>query len=239
MSDTDFVGAGFVSNNTELTIELPTKEPESFRAQKLVGMFELKPEHLVKKIQAHLKLPEDWNVGLIVGRSGTGKSTIAQKAFGSRDWDSIDAQLPIIDAMPGEKSVEEITKTFTQVGFSSPPSWLKPYTVLSNGEKMRVQLASALLSSTDCIMFDEFTSVVDRDVAKVVSRVIQKNVRAHNKKFVAVTCHYDVEDWLEPDWIFSTDEMKMLDASKKKDQLSSKFTDQALIRGDCLEIITI
>ena len=29
-----------------------------------------------------------------------------------------------------------------------------------------------------------------------------KAVRKRNQKFVAVTCHYDVAEWLEPDWIY-------------------------------------
>ncbi len=29
-----------------------------------------------------------------------------------------------------------------------------------------------------------------------------------NRKFIAVTCHYDVVDWLDPDWVFCTDTME-------------------------------
>ena len=65
----------------------------------------------------------------------------------------------------------------------------------------------------DLIVFDEFTSVVDREIAKVSAYAIAKAVRRTNKKFIAVTCHYDVADWLEPDWVFCTDDMTF---SKKK-----------------------
>jgi GNAT superfamily N-acetyltransferase len=52
-------------------------------------------------------------------------------------------------------------------------------------------------------VFDEFTSVVDRQVARVVSAAISKGIRSGSidRRFVAVTCHYDVTDWLAPDWI--------------------------------------
>ena len=52
-------------------------------------------------------------------------------------------------------------------------------------------------------VFDEFTSVVDRNVAKVCSAAIAKGIRRGSIpcRFVAVTCHYDVAAWLEPDWI--------------------------------------
>ncbi len=51
--------------------------------------------------------------------------------------------------------------------------------------------------------FDEFTSVVDRNVARVISAAIAKGIHSGRIgcRFVAVTCHYDVTEWLEPDWV--------------------------------------
>ena len=49
---------------------------------------------------------------------------------------------PSIDGL-GERPIKEITGLFTAVGFSSPPSWVKPYQVLSNGEQFRCDLARA------------------------------------------------------------------------------------------------
>ncbi len=101
----------------------------------------------------------------------------------------------------------DITKALTSVGLASVPSWLKPYAVLSNGEKMRCDLARAILSDSKLFVFDEFTSVVDRNVAKIGSFAMQKAIRKTDKQFIAVTCHYDVEDWLLPDWVFDTNTM--------------------------------
>jgi GNAT superfamily N-acetyltransferase len=102
------------------------------------------------------------------------------------------------------------------VGFASPPDWLKPYSYLSQGEKMRVDIARALCLDQPITVFDEFTSVVDREVAKIGSYAISKAVRrVPGKKFIAVTCHFDVIDWLEPDWVFSTDTMEFI---KKKER---------------------
>ena len=103
-------------------------------------------------------------------------------------------------------AINEITKMFYAVGFGSVPSWLKPYSVLSNGEKMRVDLERSLLES-DFVVFDEFTSVVDRQVAQTASLAVSKAIRRMGKQFVAVSCHYDIRDWLEPDWVFDTDTM--------------------------------
>jgi hypothetical protein len=41
--------------------------------------------------------------------------------------------------------------------------------------------------------------------AKIASFTFSKSIRRSNKQFIAVTCHYDVEDWLEPDWVLCTD----------------------------------
>jgi hypothetical protein len=53
------------------------------------------------------------------------------------------------------------------------------------------------------VAFDEFTSVVDRNVARIGSAAVAKAIRAGQirRRFVAVTCHYDVLEWLEPDWM--------------------------------------
>jgi GNAT superfamily N-acetyltransferase len=63
-------------------------------------------------------------------------------------------------------------------------------------------MARALAESKDLIVVDEFTSVVDRTVAKIGSAAISRSVKRANKKFIAVSCHYDICEWLEPDWIY-------------------------------------
>lgn len=174
--------------------------PQTFRTAQVVGTYDLKPEHLARRISADIPIEgKEWNVGLIVGSSGTGKSTIAAEAFGRRE-PMQPAGGAVIDDMPSGRQFKDITRAFVSVGFSSPPSWLKPYSVLSNGEKMRASLAYALLSDDDPIVFDEFTSVVDREVAKTMSLAASKAVRRDGKRFVAVSCHRDVTEWLDPDW---------------------------------------
>ena len=143
---------------------------------------------------------EPWNVGLIVGPSGAGKSTVMQKVFGEPSvlkWTG----KAVIDDFAARLSMEDIAGVCSAVGFNTIPAWMKPYRVLSTGERFRVEIARRMLESGDPIVVDEFTSVVDRQVAKIGSHAVQKWVRKNNRKFVAVTCHYDVVDWLQPDWI--------------------------------------
>ena len=210
----------------------------TFRVDKVISMFDLNLEKYKEEFKGEINLDKKWDVGLIVGRSGTGKTTIAKELFGIFD-DFNFGENPIIEEMPKSRTVDEIIKTFTLVGFSSPPSWLKPYKVLSQGEKMRVNLAKALLSDKKIIVFDEFTSVVDRDVAKIICMVIKKAIKKLNKKFIAISCHYDIIDWLEPDWIFNTDEMKFEYVKKNAQNWKSKFISQKKIIGQYLGNIII
>jgi hypothetical protein len=158
----------------------------------------------------NLDLPSDWNVGLIVGPSGSGKTTIARELFGDYIVDAWDwpSDKSLLDGFPSDLSVKDIVALLSSVGFSSPPSWIRPFHVLSTGEQFRVMMARTLAERPGFAVVDEFTSVVDRTVACIGSAAIAKTVRQRQSKFVAVTCHYDVADWLEPDWVYQphTDE---------------------------------
>lgn len=183
---------------------------KTFRVAKIMSDFDVKTEHAKEVFNGNIELPENWNIGLIVGTSGTGKSTIAKELFNDCLISNYEyTAKSVIDDMPKKSTVDEITKMFYTVGFGSVPSWLKPYSVLSNGEKMRCDLARALLEK-DKVCFDEFTSVVDRNVAQTACIAINKAIKKTNKQFIAVTCHYDVVEWLQPDWIFDTNKMQMV-----------------------------
>jgi ABC-type ATPase involved in cell division len=180
------------------------------RARQLQGMFDV-PVSEKQTLEWHGDLPIDdrkWNIGLIVGPSGCGKTTIARNVFGefapTLEWrgDSV------IDDFPSNVSVQDISAICQAVGFNTIPAWLRPFSVLSNGEKFRVELARRLIEGADPIIVDEFTSVVDRQVAQIGSYAVQKAIRRRNKKFIAVSCHSDIIEWLNPDWILEPATMK-------------------------------
>jgi ABC-type polar amino acid transport system ATPase subunit/GNAT superfamily N-acetyltransferase len=202
-----------------------SKPKKSFRVASIIGKFDLQGEEVTERFVGNIEFPKKWQIGLIVGSSGTGKTTIAKELFSNAYITHFNYSAEcILDDMPENKSVDEITRTFNSVGFSSPPSWLKPYSALSNGQKMRVDLAKALLSENQLTVFDEFTSVVDRNVAQIGSHAIQKAIRKSDKQFIAVTCHFDVEDWLLPDWVFNTDSMTFQSfEGQKKNRPEVKF----------------
>lgn len=191
-----------------LTVE--SEPSRSARAQQLSAMFDV-PAMDKCRMEWHGEIPieaNDWNVGLIVGPSGCGKSSIARDLFGADyhvdlDWHG----KSVVDDFSPALSMEAVTQACSAVGFNTIPAWLRPFHVLSNGERFRVELARRLLELPDPIVVDEFTSVVDRQVAQIGSHAVQKYARKNNRRFVAVSCHYDIVDWLQPDWIFEPSTM--------------------------------
>lgn len=200
----------------------------SFRVASILGMYDLDATEIKEHFCGNLDLPENWQIGLIVGASGTGKTSIAKELFPAAYYSGGQfTGASVIDDFNEHATISDISKILTDVGFSSVPSWLKPYSVLSNGEKMRVDIARALLEPKNLIVFDEFTSVVDRTVAKICANSVQKAVRRSAKQFIAVSCHYDIEDWLCPDWVFDTNSMEFRLFPKKKGPISdSNFSRQ-------------
>lgn len=185
-----------------------SKIHDSFRVQQVRGMYDLKMDSIRHEWIADLPVNEKtWGIGLIVGPSGSGKSTLAREIFPDFryhegfDWPTDKA---LVDGFDEGVDTKSICAALNSVGFSSPPQWLKPFGVLSNGQKFRAELARILTCSTEGIVFDEFTSVVDRDVAKIGSAAVSKLIRKQGTPpFVAVSCHFDIEEWLDPDWVLN------------------------------------
>jgi ABC-type lipoprotein export system ATPase subunit/GNAT superfamily N-acetyltransferase len=189
-------------------IERTTSIKRSVRVRQVEGMFDLPAtESIHRTWDYRLELPESWSVGMIVGPSGSGKTTLAREWFGDRvigawPWPAEEA---IVDGFPADMPIQEVTGLLSSVGFSSPPGWTKPYHVLSNGEKFRVDVARTLAEKPELAVIDEFTSVVDRTVARIGSAAVAKAVRASGRRLVAVSCHYDIAEWLCPDWILDVE----------------------------------
>lgn len=211
----------------------------TYRVARIMGDYDVKAEHSKEHFQGQINMPENWHIGVIVGGSGTGKSTIARELFKDSIITGFEySAKSVVDDMPKQCGMDEIEKMFYAVGFGSVPSWLKPYSVLSNGEKMRVDLARAMLER-DFIVFDEFTSVVDRQVAQTASMAINKAIHRTNKKFIAVTCHYDVLEWLQPDWVFDTNTMKGFFTKARALKNDLKSESAGVKNGKSLGVITI
>lgn len=179
---------------------------KTFRVSQVEGMFDVPLEDKMERSwQVDMPIEDrPWTIGMIAGASGSGKTTIAREVFGSifvrNDWPTG----AVVDGFADDLEMKQICSAMSHVGFASPPSWVLPYQVLSTGQQFRVDLARAILESDKDkpLVFDEFTSVVDRDVARIGSQAVAKFVRKYQRQFVAVSCHYDIIDWLDPDWVY-------------------------------------
>ena len=187
------------------------------RVQQLSAMFDC-PAQQKCRIEFRGELPiesNDWNIGLIVGPSGCGKSSILSRVFGKPAEFAWGAK-SVIDDFPKAHNIADIASMCQSVGFNTIPAWMRPFAVLSNGEKFRVEMARRLLTTEGIITMDEFTSVVDRQVAKIGAHAVQKFIRKRGKQFVAASCHYDIIEWLQPDWVFEPATMQFARRSLRR-----------------------
>lgn len=144
-----------------------------------------------------------WNIGLICGNSGSGKSTLLN-VIGEVKKPIYDHNKSIISQFP-HMSEHDVCNLLSSVGLSSVPVWLHKPNELSNGERARLDLCWILANAkeNEIILYDEFSSVVNRPCAKSMSFALQRYVREKNLKIILASCHFDIIEWLNPDWIFN------------------------------------
>ena len=161
-------------------------------------------------LEVDADLSGNWNIGVVVGPSGSGKTSIGKVIFGenrihdyTQGWNP---DKPIVDCISPDGDFNEVTGALASVGLGDVPAWLRPFHVLSNGEQFRAGLARILCEKPERIVIDEFTSVIDRQIARIGSLAFAKSWRRGNPagKVVLLTPHYDVLDWLQPDWVLDT-----------------------------------
>ena len=180
----------------------------SYRAARVKSLFNVETGANFS-IDADLPIEDaDWKIGVIVGPSGSGKTSIGKQVWddvpiynGDEGWN---ADKPIIEDICPDGDFDAITGALSAVGLGDVPAWLRPYFALSNGEKFRASLARVIAEKRDRVIIDEFTSVVDRQIAKIGASAFSKSWKRCGGKAILLSCHYDILDWLEPDWVFDT-----------------------------------
>jgi len=180
---------------------------DSYRAARVKSLFNAETGANFDLV-AELPIDDgDWKIGLIVGASGSGKTSMGRTMFGPGafyDPDDWAHDKPIIDSISPQGDFNEVTASLAAVGLGSVPTWLRPFPVLSNGEKFRANLARLICEAPKRVVVDEFTSVVDRQIAKFGALAFQKAWRRTGGQCVLLSCHYDIIEWVEPDWVFDT-----------------------------------
>ncbi|MDR2014526.1 MAG: hypothetical protein LBP99_02740, partial [Azoarcus sp.] len=113
---------------------------DSYRAARVKSLFNVESGANFS-LDADLPIgDEGWRIGVVVGPSGSGKSSIGARIgrFYAPEWPT---DRPIVDAIHPGGNFDAVTGALSAVGLGSVPTWLRPYHALSNGEKVRATLA--------------------------------------------------------------------------------------------------
>ena len=223
-----------------------TQDFTSYRAQRVKSLFNAESGANWSH-QAHIDIEGmDWGIGLIVGTSGSGKTSIGKQFFGQdkiydlyQGWDN---SKPIVDGILPDGDFNTATGALASVGLGDVPSWLRPFNALSNGQQFRAGLARLVTEAPDEVVVDEFTSVIDRQIAKVGALAFAKNWRRNKgKRVVLLSCHYDIIEWLQPDWVYdvNTKVLKKKAISPTGHKSSLIFGRSTEVTGSCLKSIII
>lgn len=184
---------------------------DSYRANRVKSLFNADNGHEWGHVADIPIEGMDWKIGLIVGPSGSGKSSLGNRIFDGCVHDLYagwDADKPIVDCIAPDGDFNTVTAALSAVGLGDVPAWLRPFHVLSNGEKFRAGLARLAVDRPDKAVVDEFTSVIDRQIAKVGAAAFAKTWRRGPGQIVLLSCHYDIVEWLQPDWVYDTQEAR-------------------------------
>ena len=195
--------------NYRVRLESPVST--SFRCQKAADSLDIDAsKKSVHELNVSADIETHFNIGLILGASGSGKTTLAKQIFGEDVFDFVvDETKPVIEQFPAEYSYDDCAKMLAGIGLTAVPCWIRPIYTLSNGQKARA-IAALQMAKCDTFVMDEWTSVVDRTVAKAMSNCVQKFARKNNKTIILLSCHYDVVEWLNPDWIIDCNKQEYI-----------------------------
>jgi GNAT superfamily N-acetyltransferase len=192
----------------KLSVRNSCDEFNSYRASRVKSLFNCESGANFSH-DASLDIDDGkWKIGLIVGPSGSGKTSLGKQVFGDGgfvyDASGWAPDKPIVDCIAPGAEFDGVTAALASVGLGSVPTWLRPYSVLSNGEKFRADLARIICEAPEKVVVDEFTSVVDRQIARFGAMAFGKAWKRTSGQAVMLSCHYDIIEWLEPDWVYDT-----------------------------------
>ncbi len=225
-------------------IQHRSKRISTFRTEKIRSLFNAENGH-EWSLTADLPLEdEEWQIGLVVGPSGSGKTSIGKAVSGDAGihnlyagWRSDSA---IVDCILPDGNLNEVTGALSSVGLGDVPAWLRPFHLLSNGEQYRAGLARLICEAPAMCVVDEFTSVIDRQIAKIGAAAFEKSWRKkQGRKIILLACHFDIVEGLRPDWVFDTQSGVLKKKLSQGQACNWTFGRSTAVTGSILKSITI
>lgn len=197
-------------------VRLESPISDSYRCSRAANSLDIDAKKKsIHELVVRADLDSPFSVGLVVGASGSGKTTLAREVWGVDVMaEVLRLDVPVIDQFPESMTYDECVSALLGMGLSSVPCWIRPAATLSNGQRARAEAALRLalaVEGSGPVVVDEWTSVVDRTVAKAMSHCAQKHARRVGRSLVLLSCHYDVEEWLQPDWVVDCNRAEFVD----------------------------
>ena len=162
------------------------------------------------------------NIMLVTGASGAGKSVLLQALSGQymssglmktskvehlagdvRTLTPLPDGIPIFQYFADTYGPDKAFSALCQVGLSEAMIFIKPFEVLSMGQRYRAMFADLILSDAQTWLIDEYCSNLDPITAKIIS-IRLRRLALRNKRFVIVAAA-NTEHFIEalsPDRIF-------------------------------------
>jgi ABC-type lipoprotein export system ATPase subunit len=187
--------------HTKVELHIPPLNSSSKVCEDIIKTFGLSEEGWMESL-SNLDIPAD-GIVLITGASGVGKSlllkNISRHFPDTREMPSnIDKEKPIAEIIPcGDAG--EVIRYLSKFGLGEPRILIGPFSHLSDGQKERFLIALALRQGVGPLIFDEFTTRLDRRTALIVAMNVGKTLRSNKQSAFIASCHDDIVDFLNPD----------------------------------------
>lgn len=209
----------------DLKITSIYKLPQTQNVRSIMECFGLEGEILNNRILGPIDIDASGgNIFFITGSSGSGKSvllksldpkysseylniekTISTHYKYSAGWmNNIESDLPIIEYFCQKWGMEKAISALNQAGLSEAFVYLKPYQLLSRGQRYRARLAELALGTAQVWLIDEFGADLDPLTARIVANNLKKHVIKYKRiAFVAAANHQHYLDALRPSRIIN------------------------------------
>lgn len=204
----------------DLKVEVRYEVPHTKHTRLIMDAFGLKGDLLQQTVVGPIDVEASpGNIVFIAGASGSGKSVLlrALDPEGIPDNESlirtyrgrqnysvawlrpILSDKPIFDYFADRYSTEATFTALSNVGLAEAFVFLKPFQLLSRGQRYRAMLADLLLRDDHVWIIDEFCSDLDPLTAKIVSHNLRRHViRTGRICFIAAANHLHFVDALKP-----------------------------------------